>query len=90
MTACVCSWFREDDGGWRMAEITGCPVHAREAALPEPGSLDVERLRHYLWSERHESGHRGDGYYETCMECMSAADSTISDLSEKGTGGAPE
>ncbi len=70
-------------------QLPGFPFDLLDAALAAERSagaapLDVEALRHYLWSERHELKHRGDGYYESCVECLRAAESVLVDL-VKGT-----
>ena len=57
-------------------------VDARlDAALAEARAAARKEVRPAMWELVHDAAHAGNGYYETCMECMRSVDAILDSLS---------
>ena len=56
-------------------------VRLARSDLDEARAAARKEVRPAMWELVHDAAHAGNGYYETCMECMRSVDAILDSLS---------
>ena len=71
--------YMQDRNGWGAVEDA---MRARDDFhRAEARAAARKEVRPAMWELVHDAAHAGNGYYETCMECMRSVDAILDSLS---------